>query len=284
MGGRTVVLGRRLWPASLCRSAVEADALAGASLRNLLNEHVYDLKIDRDSDALRIVRRVAAPVLRIGSLFDPHSAANPGDGAPPVCFPLLDRRALGRALSGRVGCSNGRKSVDHVPEDVTMTRRVRNALKSLLGLGAVGATQRYLVHRLVVEVAEAEPQQQTWAGTRNDGAMQAVAVAAEGLPCRAVKATRAVFEKPHCHRCDDLAVPPREAFDVRAGDSTGLERPFERLHVVRRRDVVVGAFFRTLDRSEEGEDDQRPIVLPVAMEQLRIGMGLAIGNRPERYD
>jgi uncharacterized protein (DUF2249 family) len=34
------------------------------------NEHVYDMKLDRDSDARRILRRALAPALRIGGLFD----------------------------------------------------------------------------------------------------------------------------------------------------------------------------------------------------------------------
>jgi hypothetical protein len=34
------------------------------------NEHVYDMKLNRDGDARRMVRRAVAPVMRIGGLFD----------------------------------------------------------------------------------------------------------------------------------------------------------------------------------------------------------------------
>src|SRR5258708_17521306 len=108
-----------------------------------------------------------------------------------------------------------------------MTRRVRDALESPLGLIAVGAAQRYLVHRLVVEVAEADPQQQTWTGAGNEAAMQAVAVTAEGHPGGAVEATGAVFEQLHGRRCDDCAVPHQEVLGLRAGDSLGVEQRLE---------------------------------------------------------
>src|SRR6267154_2213999 len=107
--------------------------------------------------------------------------------------------------------------------------------------------------------------------------MQAVAVAAERSPGRPVETPGAMLEQLHRQGRNGLAAR-RESFDV-CVDTLGPQHGLEAAHLVRSFDVVVGAFLGILDRRELGEYHQRAVILPIAMEDLRVGMWLAIGKR-----
>src|SRR6185437_12009296 len=163
-----------------------------------------------------------------------------------------------------------------MPEYVAMARRVRNPREHALGRGARGATQRHRIHRLVEEIAVAKPQQQSGARTGHDGAMQAVAVATEGGAGRALEASRAITEQLHRHRRDDTVVPARQTLHVDLADAPLAQDRLEPLDGMRSFDIVVCALLRRIDWRQEGEHGERAKILPVAMEELRIGMRLAV--------